>query len=167
MEQRENKQHGGGNGFIFGVIVGVLVALLFTTKKGREILRDVSEKIITKLSSMEEYAKQADDISELFDEIDTDEKDYVKSDPQAAAEVQKEEPKVVVKEVSKKPAVAEVKKEAPKPVAKPAPAAKVEELEEDTEESVAERIEALGESEEKAPEKVITGRRWFRGLKKK
>ena len=166
MDQRETKQHGGGNGFIFGVIVGVLVALLFTTKKGREILRDVSEKIITKLSNMEENAKQADDISELFDEIDTEEEDYVKSEPQAAAVVQKEEPKVVIKE-EKKTVVTEVKKEAPKPVAKPVPAAKVEELEDEPDDSVADRIEALGEAEEKAPEKVITGRRWFRGLKKK
>ncbi len=162
MDQRETKQQGGGNGFIFGVIVGVLIALLFTTKKGREILRDVSEKIISKLSKMEQYANQTDDISELFDEID-EEEDYVKSNPQAAAAVQKEEETIA--KVEKKAEVKEVKKEVPK--AAPKPVEKVAEVKEEEEPSVADRIEALDEPEVKAPEKAIQGRRWFRGLKKK
>ncbi len=40
--ENKNPHHRGGNSFIFGVIVGALLATLLTTKKGRQILRDLT-----------------------------------------------------------------------------------------------------------------------------
>lgn len=161
MEQQQPKQQNGGNGFILGVIVGVMIALLFTTKKGRAILRDITEKGIDKLSSLEDLAKRAN--NGKFDEFE-DEDDYVKPEPVttpqpakapesvAKVEEKKEEPKPVAK-----PAPIEPKPE-PKPAPKPGPEPKVEAKEEESEQE---------EPQEKAPTKVIQGRRWFRGLRKK
>lgn len=51
----EHKQHQSGslNGFLLGVAVGVLVALLFTTKKGRHILKTFTEEGLDKVSLLE------------------------------------------------------------------------------------------------------------------
>lgn len=158
MEQQQKQQ--GGNGFIFGFILGIIVALLFTTKRGREILRDISEKGIDKLSKLEALAKQASETT-LTEELDAfeDEDDYVEPVKPApvAKPVQKEEPEVRSDEPAPEPVVQEPVKEEPKP----APKAKVEKAPEPKKEEVAE------DSPEKAHTKVIQGRRWFRGLKKR
>ena len=46
MEYRNNNHNGSGlgSGFLLGVIVGVIITLLFTTKKGREIVKELTEK---------------------------------------------------------------------------------------------------------------------------
>lgn len=54
MENKNNQHVSGGNAFILGVIVGVVITLLFTTKKGKEILRVLTEKGLSKFSDMEE-----------------------------------------------------------------------------------------------------------------
>jgi len=38
-----DKNSGFGNGFLFGLIIGVAICLLFTTKKGRVILSELIE----------------------------------------------------------------------------------------------------------------------------
>ncbi len=35
--------HHGGNSFIFGLVLGALLATLITTKRGRQIIRDLTE----------------------------------------------------------------------------------------------------------------------------
>jgi len=146
MEQQQPKQHSGhGNGFLFGVIVGVVITLLFSTKKGREILRDVSEKGIEKLSDLEKLTKEYEGKDFLEDEL-LEEDDYVKPEPKptpepAKAASAKETPKAAVKET-------------PKLATKPSPQPEVEH-------------EVIEPVEEKKPEKTITGRRWFRGLRKR
>lgn len=161
MEQQQTKQNGGGNGFIFGVILGVAIALLFTTKKGRAILRDMSEKVINKLSKLEQIAKQSQEEVDLLDDF-TDEDDYVKPQPQPAPQP---------KPASAQPVVKEEKKEVP-PKETEKPVEKDTELESAPEEKSEEKQpEPQPEPEEepqvKAPTKVIHGRRWFRGLKKR
>ena len=39
MDKQQNNHHGLGNGFMLGLLVGVVVTLLFTTKKGRDNTR--------------------------------------------------------------------------------------------------------------------------------
>ncbi len=41
-ENKNPHHHRGGNSFILGVIVGALLATMLTTKKGRQILRDLT-----------------------------------------------------------------------------------------------------------------------------
>lgn len=156
MDQQQNKgQNSGGNGFILGVIVGVLIALLFTTKKGRAILRDVTDKGIDKLSTLEELRKRAGNSDQ--DEEISEEDDYVEPEPVPVVVVKEE----VVEEIEEAAPIVEPKvekKEAPaKPVAPKEPV--VPEPEEE--------VVVTEEPQEKAQAKVIQGRRWFRGLKKK
>lgn len=46
--------HTSGGGFLLGVLIGVLIALLFTTKKGRRILKSLTEEGMDKISNIEE-----------------------------------------------------------------------------------------------------------------
>lgn len=55
----DNKHaHGGGNGFLFGVLIGILIALLFTTKKGRKILKSLTEEGMDKFTSLEDLLEK-------------------------------------------------------------------------------------------------------------
>jgi len=78
MEQRNNHHNNGlGNGFLLGVIVGVIVTLLFTTKKGREIFKELAEKGLDKFSDLEEMMHET---TERIDE----ENDNVKPESRPA-----------------------------------------------------------------------------------
>lgn len=147
MEQQKNyQQQSHGNGFVLGVIVGVLIALLFTTKRGREILKEITDKGIKKWSELEKTMKEMEKSQMYEDEMD-DESEYIPQEKKKEIhylaqetttnqeEIKKVEPKIEKKEVQ------EVKSDKPK------------------EEPVHE--------EKKTPEKTITGRRWFRGLRKR
>lgn len=78
MENKTNSSGGLGGGFMLGLLIGVLVTLLLTTKKGREILRDVMDKIIHKLSKIDE---SFDKIKEEFRAEENS--DYIKTDTQS------------------------------------------------------------------------------------
>src|SRR5712691_5788957 len=66
-----NNQHNNiGNGFLLGVIVGILLTLLFTTKRGREIFKDIMEKGVEKFSNLEQLVKKTEK------DIENDEDDY-------------------------------------------------------------------------------------------
>lgn len=55
----DNKHaHGGGNGFLFGVLIGILIALLFTTKKGRKILKNLTDEGMDKFTSLEDLLEK-------------------------------------------------------------------------------------------------------------
>src|SRR5258706_8128591 len=71
MEHKNcNHHNGGGNGFIFGFFAGVLVTLLFSTKKGREILRLLTEKGIEKFSDIEGAFEDPQDEEDVDGEND-------------------------------------------------------------------------------------------------
>ncbi len=52
MDQRKHHTQ-GNNSFVLGLILGVLITLLFTTKKGRQILRSFTEEGHGKFSELE------------------------------------------------------------------------------------------------------------------
>jgi gas vesicle protein len=77
----EEKHHqGGGNGFLAGVIVGVVITLLFTTKKGREIFKDTVDRAIDKFNNLQDKVETKLDEQEVFDDEDEGD-DYVKPEP--------------------------------------------------------------------------------------
>ena len=58
QQQRSNNPL---NGFVLGLIVGVLVTLLFTTKKGRQIVRTLTEEGLHKFSEVEDILHAMED----------------------------------------------------------------------------------------------------------
>lgn len=52
MEER-SKSHGAVTVFFLGLVVGICVALLFTTKKGRRILKTLTDQGLEKMSDVE------------------------------------------------------------------------------------------------------------------
>lgn len=67
----KNKNHESGNGFLFGVLLGSLATLLFTTKRGREILKELTDKGVEKVSELEKRLKEVEVIEEV------EENDYI------------------------------------------------------------------------------------------
>jgi len=148
--QERNQHQNNGNGFLFGVIVGVLVTLLFTTKRGREILKEVTDKGIKKWSELEKLSKEMQEETFGEDEMDDESSDYVAPE------------KKEVRYIAAEPVAHEKKVVAEAPVEKKAPKAEVVE-----EKSEVKAKEAVAPEEKKSSEKTITGRRWFRGLRKR
>lgn len=58
MDNRQ-QHHGGGslNTFLFGVLVGILASLLFTTKKGRRLLKVITDEGVDRLTHWEDMLK--------------------------------------------------------------------------------------------------------------
>ena len=69
--EKENNHNGGGNGFLLGIIVGVIIALLFTTKRGRQMLHILTEKGFERFSDIQDAL--------VDDEDDEEGDDYVES----------------------------------------------------------------------------------------
>lgn len=67
MEKRGHSS----NGFTFGLILGVILTLLFTTKKGRKILGELSENFL----DMAENKFNFDNFDEELDDEDESEND--------------------------------------------------------------------------------------------
>ena|SRR3990167_4205819 len=61
MENNKHHPHHGNNGFILGVIVGVALTLLFVTKRGRKILKIITDEGQEKFSDLEEILKEKKD----------------------------------------------------------------------------------------------------------
>lgn len=71
-EERHQNQHGGASqAFIVGIVIGVALTLLFTTKKGRKILHTITSEGMDKIERWEElfYKKTPPAVSEV-DAID-------------------------------------------------------------------------------------------------
>ncbi len=82
MENKNNTNNGIGSGFLLGILIGVILTLLITTKKGREILKDLMDRGIQKISDLEEAIDKAKHPSSSEEE-----NDYIKPEPE---EVKKE-----------------------------------------------------------------------------
>lgn len=76
MENKNNHQNGFGNGFVLGLLIGIVATLLITTKKGREIFRELTEKGLDRFSDLEDRLKESKDLYEEREEED----DYVPAD---------------------------------------------------------------------------------------
>jgi hypothetical protein len=65
----EQKSH-GSNSFVLGVVVGVVLTLLFTTKKGRRVLATLTDEGLSRFSDLEKAMKsmQEETAQELLDE---------------------------------------------------------------------------------------------------
>ena len=75
MEQKHHNS--GGSGFLAGVLVGVVITLLFTTKKGREIFKETVDRAIDKFNDLQDKVETKLDEQEVFDDEDEGD-DYVK-----------------------------------------------------------------------------------------
>lgn len=64
----ENHHDHPGNGFLLGLIIGGVATLLFTTKKGREIVKDFVDKSLEKYSDLEKSVERAEkDYEDVID----------------------------------------------------------------------------------------------------
>jgi hypothetical protein len=65
MDKKQPYQHqhrcNNGNGFLLGVIVGALLILLLTTKRGRAVLKDMMERGAEKFSQLEDLLRASED----------------------------------------------------------------------------------------------------------
>ena len=84
MQQRNNNSL---HGFFLGLIIGVVVTLLFTTKKGRQIVRALTEEGLNKFSEVEDILHAMedeagyDDVGEVGTEDLTEEQEKVPEEP--------------------------------------------------------------------------------------
>ncbi len=94
MENKKNNHDESGNGFLLGTVIGSIATLLFTTKKGREIIKELTEKGIEKFSELEEALK-TDKVIEVIEESD-----YVVPELRPVVDTEPEK-KILAKEVKK------------------------------------------------------------------
>ncbi|MBU3979323.1 YtxH domain-containing protein [Patescibacteria group bacterium] len=76
-KDNNNTNNSVGSGFLLGFILGILATLLLTTKKGREILKELLDKGIQKISGLEESLEKTKQEKMQPEE----EGDYIKQDP--------------------------------------------------------------------------------------
>lgn len=74
--ENKNRVNNSSNGFWLGLVLGVVLTLLFTTKKGRAILNVLLDKGMQKISDLEERIKDSD----YMDDVDEN-GDYIKREP--------------------------------------------------------------------------------------
>lgn len=85
--------------FLLGVLIGVAITLLFTTKKGRRILKTLTDEGMDKISKWEDilYKAQTQPMEEAGEMMDGE--DYVATEPKALPE-EKKSATAVVKEAT-------------------------------------------------------------------
>lgn len=91
--ENKNNNHESGNGFLFGVILGSIATLLFTTKKGREIVKDLTEKGIEKFSDLEDRLKETQ-------EAEVIENDYIEPEERSLPVPEPDKTKLAKESVS-------------------------------------------------------------------
>lgn len=163
-----NHQHANGSGFLLGVIVGVLITLLFTTKRGRIIFKEILEKGVEKFSNLEELMKE----SSMLDEEDIDEaegEDFIPSVPTTQPALpekkvveQTQEEKIEPKQAKESTTSKQEEETAP---ATPPKEEKMPEAESNSEKKSTTKEE--NPSQPKASTKPKSANRWFRGIRKK
>lgn len=73
MNSTNEKNHGGG--FLLGILVGVAVTLLVTTKKGRKLMHSLAEEGMGRFGDWEKILKDVADAIDDDDYVDGD--DYI------------------------------------------------------------------------------------------
>lgn len=81
MENKQPNNNGLGNGFLLGLVVGILATLLFTTKKGREVLHTLTDRGMDKFTELEKQLNNAK--QEITEELE-EEDDYVEIEERQA-----------------------------------------------------------------------------------
>jgi gas vesicle protein len=126
-KQHNQQQNSLGGGFLLGLVLGVLITLLFSTKRGRELLKEWTEKGINKLSDLETMIKEQTEKENKQPEAP--ENDYIQKDQKQ----KEQERKLIAQEaeiIDEKPKTVSqpqiIKKEEPKPAPTPKPAPKPE-----------------------------------------
>jgi uncharacterized membrane protein YebE (DUF533 family) len=74
MDNNNNKS--GNNflgGFLFGVLVGAVIVFLLATKKGKKILKAISDDGLDNISNILEKANKTMDPDEMYDEEEREE----------------------------------------------------------------------------------------------
>lgn len=70
MERREEHSNNWASGFLIGVVVGIGLALLFTTKKGRKILKVLTDEGFSRFSKWEDaMGNIPEDDEEFVEEV--------------------------------------------------------------------------------------------------
>ncbi len=62
--EHKDRNHNHGNGFILGLIIGGVATVLFTTKKGREIVKEITEKGFEKIADLQEGIEETVELEE-------------------------------------------------------------------------------------------------------
>jgi gas vesicle protein len=79
MDQKRTHSGGLSNGFVLGIIVGVVLTLLLVTKKGRRILRELTDEGLSKVNNWEELLEEKiDKRVEAIEKKEEKETDYIK-----------------------------------------------------------------------------------------
>jgi len=78
MDNKNNNQNNGfGNGFVLGLLVGIVATLFITTKRGRELFKELTERGLEKFSDLEgKLQEKTRDFQDEYEEME-DEDDYV------------------------------------------------------------------------------------------
>ena len=76
MNNKKVSNNSLGTGFLLGVIVGFIFTFLFVTKKGREILKEITDKGLNHIDDLEKLLQQKEKEFEEMDE-ETEEEDYL------------------------------------------------------------------------------------------
>ena len=91
MKNNSEHTNHSSNGFLLGMAMGGALVALFTTQKGREILRELSEKGLSTLENLEERAKEVkieDPLEEVFEEEMDDTAAPLPAPPQIEHEIE-------------------------------------------------------------------------------
>jgi gas vesicle protein len=97
MENKNNNQGGFGNGFVLGLLVGIVATLFITTKRGRELFKELTEKGLDKFSDFEDkFQEKTENITDEYEELEEG-NDYVEEIPEPQPQ-RKSEPRYIAHE---------------------------------------------------------------------
>lgn len=129
QHQHDERERNDGSGFLLGIVIGSLATLLFTTERGKEILKDITNKSIGSWEDVEKRLQELED-----------------SDEEAPTEYVTPEEKKEIRYLAEKEAAI---------------------ISTEPSDNPAEKSIVATSNHKSTEEKTITGRRWFRGMKKR
>ncbi|HVZ58559.1 MAG TPA: YtxH domain-containing protein [Patescibacteria group bacterium] len=157
MDQQQERGGSSLNTFLFGVLVGVLASLLFTTKKGRKLLRVITDESVDRLSKWEDM------IQAMQDEVEEDESvmgEDVEDEVKAISAPKKSE-KIEIDSDEDEPLISEM------PDEDELPHIKRDKLEKKVLQPASQRGEQAQDEREEESTAKKKSRRLFKGIRKK